>query len=169
MTDLFVLTADADALAVMNAVLARPGDLGIRPVSFRVDRHFGRDPGVVKDGPELARMKAPKREFSKVILLWDHQGSGWEPRFTPAESEARIQARLDGVSWKDHSCAIALAPELEAWLCQDSSAIARFLGVGERACSPPPISKRRSSGRSTRVTVAVPAQTTMNESLDWRI
>jgi hypothetical protein len=72
MTDLFVLTADTDTLAVMNAVLARPGDLGIRPVSFKVDRHVGRDPGVVKDGPELARMKAPKREFGKVILLWDH-------------------------------------------------------------------------------------------------
>ena len=135
MTDLFVLTADADALAVMNAVLARPVELGIRPITFKVDRHFGRDPGLVKDGPELVRMKAPKREFAKTILLWGYAGSGWERRYTPAQSEDRVQARLDGVTWKKHSRAVVLVPELEAWLCQDEAALARFPGVGTSSLS----------------------------------
>ncbi|MDP2998656.1 MAG: DUF4276 family protein [Bryobacterales bacterium] len=135
MTDLFVLTADTDTLAVMNAVLARPADLGIRPITFEVDRHFGRDPGVMKDGPELVRMRASKAKFDKVVLLCDYRGSGWERRRTPEDCERRLQERLDGVTWRDNSRAIVVVPELETWLCQDLPAVARYLGVNEAGLS----------------------------------
>lgn len=76
MKDLFVLTADLDALAVMRAVPGRPQAIGIRPISFEIDRHPMRDSGVVSTGPELVRLR--KTTFDRVLLLWDHHGSGWE-------------------------------------------------------------------------------------------
>jgi hypothetical protein len=135
MTDLFVLTADTDTLAVMNAVLARPADLGIRPITFKVDSHVEHDPGVMKDGPELVRMKASKAKFGKVVLLCDYRGSGRERRWTPEDCERRLQERLNGVTWRDNSRAIMVVPELETWLCQDLAALARYLGVNEAALS----------------------------------
>jgi len=135
MTDLFVLTADTDTLAVMNAILARPADLGIRPITFKLDRHVGHDPGVMKDGPELVRMKASKAKFGKVVLLCDYRGSGWERRWTPEDCERRLQERLNGVTWRGNSRAIMVVPELESWLCQDLSALARYLGVNEAGLS----------------------------------
>jgi hypothetical protein len=56
MKDLFVLTADADALALMSSILARHEALGIRLITFEVIRHPMKDAGVIKDGPETARM-----------------------------------------------------------------------------------------------------------------
>jgi hypothetical protein len=112
--DLMVLTADLDALAVIKEVLARPDSLGIRAIDFAVDRHTGRDAGMVQSGPELARRY--KSGFEKLILLWDHEGSGWERRATAELAEAAVLGRLDGVTWKDASAAIALRPELEEWL-----------------------------------------------------
>ena len=93
MKDLFVFTADADALAVIRGVLARPLAIGIRPVTYEVDRHTGRDPGMVKNGPELARMRVPKTAFEKLVLIWDHEGSGWEEK--PADrAREEIRTRL---------------------------------------------------------------------------
>jgi hypothetical protein len=62
MRDLFVLTADADMQVVFRALLARPSDLQIRPISFEVDRHPNRDSGVFRNGPELIRAK-PKADY----------------------------------------------------------------------------------------------------------
>ena len=54
MTDLFVLTADADMYAAMNQLLTnRQPSLGIRPIDFTVASYFKRDAGCRAHAAEL--------------------------------------------------------------------------------------------------------------------
>ena len=112
MKDLFVLTADSDAEAVMRSILVRHKALGIRPIEAKVMRFAGRDSGMVKEGPEIARALVKKSEYSHLILLWDHHGSGWDNRASEWALDA-IQQRLDGVTWAGRSAAIVAVPELK--------------------------------------------------------
>ena len=126
MKHLFVLTADTDAKVVMQAVLQRHQSLGIRPITFDVDRHTMCDSGVVKDGPELVRRK--KGKYEKVLLIWDHHGCGWE-RVAPEECMVKIQSRLDGVTWSNHSGTVIIVPELEEWLWHNQASLCRYLDI----------------------------------------
>jgi hypothetical protein len=126
MKDLFILAADSDMEALMRAVLARHRDLQIRPITFEVRRFFGRDSGMVTIGPEIARDLVNKNEYSRLILVWDHHGSGWHA-LDAGEAVARIQRRLDGVTWTDRSGAVVIVPELEEWLWGCPTSIARHL------------------------------------------
>jgi hypothetical protein len=129
MKDLFLLTADADALAFMKSILARHDALGIRPVTIEPIRHTMRDAGVIKDGPETARLY--KRTCRKALLLWDYHGSGHEHRLSPDDSAAKIQERLDGVTWIDNSGAVSVVPDLEESLWHSASAINVYFGVAQ--------------------------------------
>jgi len=131
MTDLFVLTADADALAVVRTVLARPQAINIRPITCEVDRHAGRDSGMARDGPELVRMRVQKAAFQKVILIWDHEGSGWEWK-SPEQARQEMQVRLNQVTWEDRSAAIVVVPEIEEWLWHNPASLAKHLAVGRQ-------------------------------------
>lgn len=131
MKDLFLLTADADAQAFMRSILARHEALGIRPITVETERHIMRDPGIIKDGPEMARMY--KGKYRKALLLWDFHGSGHEQRFSANESMAKIQERLDGVTWAEHSGVVVVVPELEEWLWHSTSAISTYFRVGQDA------------------------------------
>jgi hypothetical protein len=128
MRDLFVFTADADALAVVRAVLSRPKAIGIREIDFEVDRHVQHDPGMVTNGPEIVRMRVQKAACQNVLLLWDHHGSGWDQK-TPDEARKAIRLRLDQATWRDRSEAVVIVPELEEWLWHNPASIARRLGV----------------------------------------
>jgi hypothetical protein len=127
MKDLLVYTADADALALMRALLARPVALQIRAITFDIERHPQRDAGMVQSGPELARIK--KGRYHKALLIWDHHGSGRDHKQTPSEVEKDMQDRLDSVTWRDNSTVAVLVPELEHWLWFSESAIAKHCGV----------------------------------------
>lgn len=129
MKDLFLLTADADALAFMKSILSRHEALGIRPITFEHMRHPMRDSGVIKDGPETARLY--KGKCNKALLLWDYHGSGHEKRHSAEESAKKIQERLDGVTWSDNSGAVSVAPELEEWLWHSALSIAAYFCVGQ--------------------------------------
>jgi hypothetical protein len=126
MKDLFVLVADADMLAVFRALLARPDALGIRTVSFEVDRHTDRDPGVFGGGPEYLRLK-PKNDFRYFVIAFDHDGCGCNK--PAAECAATVQERLDSFTFKDRSMAVVIAPELEEWLWYDPPAITKSVEV----------------------------------------
>lgn len=125
MKDLFVLTADADAKAVMSSVLSRHNALGIRPVSFEVDRHPMRDSGVVNSGPELLRMK--KGFFNYVLLIWDYHGSG--KKILPIDSMEEVQKRLDNISWKNASATSIIIPELEEWIWHNEASLCKRFKV----------------------------------------
>jgi hypothetical protein len=122
MKDLLVYTADADAMAFMRSMLNRPQALGIRPISFDIERHPQRDAGMVQSGAELARMK--KGGYHRALLMWDHHGSGRDHKQTPEQVQADIQAKLDAYTWKDNSAVAVLMPELEEWLWFCENAVA---------------------------------------------
>lgn len=127
MKDLFVLTADSDMEALIGAVLGRHRDLHIHPISFEVRRFTGRDSGMVKEGPEIARVMVRKTEYSRLMLVWDHHGSGWHD-LDAGEAVTRIEQRLVGVTWADRSAAVVVVPELEEWLWHCPATVAQILG-----------------------------------------
>lgn len=120
MKDLLVYVADADAEAFLRSILNKPQALEIRPIDYKMIRHFGRDSGMVQSGAELARMH--KNDFQRALLILDHQGSGRE-RKPPEEIIHEIQTRLDRFSWSGRSAVVVLVPELEEWLWHAEKAI----------------------------------------------
>lgn len=128
MKDLFVLTADSDAEAALRSILVRHKDLGIRPIEVDVKRFPGRDSGMVREGPEIARAMVKKADYLHLILIWDHDGSGWHAR-DPKQAVAAIQQRLDGITWAKRSAAIVAVPEIEEWIWHCQSSMAKHLGV----------------------------------------
>lgn len=123
MKDLLLYVADADALGFMRSMLDRPAALGIRQVTFDIERHPQRDAGMIQSGAELARMK--KGSYRKAMLIWDHHGSGREHKLTPLQSAAQIQGKLDTFTWMDNSTVVVLVPELEQgiWHCVPAVAV----------------------------------------------
>ncbi len=127
MKDLLIYVADADALAFMRSTLEKHQALGIRAVSFDIERHPQRDAGMVQSGAELVRMK--KGLYNKALLMWDHHGSGRDHKQTPLQAASDIQGKLDSYTWSDNSCVAVLVPELEQWLWHCESAVAAHCGV----------------------------------------
>ncbi|MDR0702523.1 MAG: hypothetical protein LBF61_09000 [Azoarcus sp.] len=125
--DLLIYTADADAMAFMRAVLGKPQALGIRAISFDIERHPLRDAGMVQSGAELARMK--KGHYRKALLMWDHHGSGRDHRQTPQAVQQEIQEKLDAYTWENNSAVTVLLPELEQWLWFCENALAAYNGI----------------------------------------
>lgn len=129
MKDLFVWTADADAQAVMQQVLSRHQAMGTRAITFEVDRHVGRDSGMVKDGPELTQFK--KGSFARLLLLLDHHGSGKEKE--PVDAiQKQLSSRLDRVTWQDTHLVTIAVPELEEWLWHSPDALLKHLQIAEQ-------------------------------------
>jgi hypothetical protein len=127
MKDLLVYVADADALAFLRALLNRPQALGIRAVTFDIERHPQRDAGVVQSGAELTRMQ--KGRYQKALLICDHHGCGRDHRQSAREVEREIQGKLDSFTWENNSAVSVLVPELEEWLWSSRQALASHCGV----------------------------------------
>ncbi|MEO5339040.1 MAG: hypothetical protein H7837_00785 [Magnetococcus sp. MYC-9] len=128
MNDLFVWTADADAQAVMQQVLSRHQAMGIRAITFKVDRYSGRDSGMIKDGPELTRFQ--KNTFKRLVLLLDHHGSGREKESVETIHH-QLSARLDRVTWQGNHLAVMAVPELEEWLWYSEDAMLKCLSISK--------------------------------------
>ena len=127
MKDLLLLVADADIKAFLRALLTRPEALEIRGISSEIQRHQRRDSGMVADGPELVRNR--KGDFGKVLLIWDHHGSGRDHRQTPHLVARDIAGRLDGVTWSGNHAVAVLDPELEQWIWHCEPALAAHLKI----------------------------------------
>ncbi len=123
--DLFVVMEGRRDRAVMEAVLNRPYDLGIQPITYEFDLRFS---AVRTGGPDAGRER--RGEFRYVICLWDHQGSGEENK-PPSRVQGEVQARLNRNTLKGFSKALVIDPELEIWLWRDRTAIASILEVDE--------------------------------------
>lgn len=127
MKDLLIYVADADAQAFMNSVLNKPLALGIREITFDIERHPLRDSGMVQSGPELTRMK--KGRYQKALLTWDHHGSGRDHRQSPEQVRCEIQNKLDSYTWSGNSSVTILVPELEQWLWHSENALLSYCRI----------------------------------------
>jgi hypothetical protein len=121
MKDLLLYVADADAQAFMNSLLNKPLALGIRQITFDIERHPQRDSGMVQSGAELARMK--KSQYQKALLTWDHHGSGRDHRQSPEQVREEIQNKLDSYTFRGNSSVTIFVPELEQWLWYSENAL----------------------------------------------
>lgn len=116
--DLIVLVADKNMEYTIRAGLERSKSLGIRAVTFEVLQHVQRDGGVRSTGPELIRLR--RRSYSHALVVLDHEGSG--AKESPEELEARLDNELRPV-WGTDAKAIAIVPELEAWVWGSDNAL----------------------------------------------
>lgn len=127
MKDLPLYVADADALAFMKSTLFKHQALGIRPITFDIERHPLRDSGMVQSGAELTRLI--KGKYHKALLMWDHHGSGRDHKHSPEAVREDIQTKLDSYTWKDNSAVIILVPELEQWIWFCENALLDHYGI----------------------------------------
>lgn len=127
MKDLLFYVADADAAAFIKSLLEKPLALGIRDITFDIERHPQRDSGMIQSGPELARMK--KGDYQKALLAWDHHGSGRDHKQSPEQVSDEMQKKLDSYTWKNNSSVIIFVPELEQWLWYCESALLSYYKI----------------------------------------
>ncbi|NGZ28245.1 MAG: hypothetical protein G8345_15300 [Magnetococcales bacterium] len=125
MKDLLVLVADADAEAIMRAILERPQAMGIRPITFGIQRHPMRDSGVFTKGAELTRMW--KGNYQYVLVMFDYHGSGCTATVDKCLQE--VDSQLDRITWSGHYLVTILQPEVEEWLWQTKSSIEEFFNI----------------------------------------
>lgn len=127
MKDLLLYVADADAEAFIRSMLNKPEALGIREITFDIERHPLRDSGMVQTGAELARMK--KGKYKKALLAWDYHGSGRDHRMTPEDLCTDIQRKLDTFTWSENSAVVIFVPELEQWLWFSDNAMLAYYNI----------------------------------------
>lgn len=122
--DLLLVVPDKGIEQTFHGLLARPEALGIRPVTYDVRVHPGRDPGCYKTAHELAATSVSEARHVLVVfdLAWDGA-----PGDDPQALEADVVARLHD-TWGKRGRCVVIAPELEAWVWSDSPHVPKALG-----------------------------------------
>jgi hypothetical protein len=127
--DLIALVPGRDEQATLEGILSRPRALGIRQVSYAIDRHTGRDPGCRLRAVD--HMKSAIGLYRYAIVLFDHEGSGGEA-IPPCDLERQIEDALARSGWQERAACIVIEPELEAWVWSDSPNVDSELGWAGR-------------------------------------
>lgn len=124
--DLFLLVADADIEQTMRGLLGNPSRLGIRALEWDIRRHPDRDPGCARHSAAFLRLFC--KQYRHALIVFDHEGSGRESE-TREDLEQSLEDELVRNGWKPGSIgAIALEPEIEAWVWSPSVHVANVLG-----------------------------------------
>lgn len=110
----------------MVTLLSRPGDLGIRSISFVVERHMYHDAGCRTRCSDWLRRFINAYDYAIVVFDRDGCGSGG----TREEIQAEVESTLNINGWRDRCRAIVIEPELESWVWNSTQATARLLGWG---------------------------------------
>ncbi len=124
-TDLVVLVPDLDIAGTVECLLDRPASIGMRPVSFRIDRNLRRDSGCRSDAAE--RLRRFIRDHRYAIVVFDKHGSG-DPRERRESIRDDVERSLSRNGWEDRCKAIVVEPELEAWIWNGSRHVPEILG-----------------------------------------
>lgn len=126
--DLVVLAADKHISACVETLLReRRTELTIRAVSFDIHRHPHSDPGCRTGAAEFLRPFI--NGYRHALVVFDHRGCGSnEP---PDVIQREVESQLERNGWQEPR-AIAIAPEIEAWIWSPSRETARVLGWGNR-------------------------------------
>ncbi|MYH28494.1 MAG: hypothetical protein F4137_06465 [Acidobacteria bacterium] len=123
--DLVVLVPDLDLSGTVRCLLNRPESIGIRPVSFLVNRHLRRDAGCRTGAVE--RLREFIRDHRYALVMFDKDGSG-DPRDSRESIRDEVELRLSRNGWEDRCKAIVIEPELEAWIWNGSRHVPEVLG-----------------------------------------
>ena len=122
--DLLVLVADADIEQAVLGLMTRTESMGIRPCTYEIRRHPGRDPGCRVGAAQFLRPFS--RRFRYALVVFDRHGCG-----DPGSRESiqrRVEDDLRANGWANRSKALVIDPELEVWLWSQSAHVAEALG-----------------------------------------
>ncbi len=125
MKDLFVFVADKNMEFTLKGGLERPESLGIRPITFEIRQHPGRDGGMRTSGAQIMALEASR--FRNALMVFDYEGSG------ASESSQDLEARLDAAlsqQWGDRAKAIVIEPEVDIWMWGGDQVLATILRWG---------------------------------------
>jgi hypothetical protein len=122
--DLVVLTADKDANLGIGALLNRQVELGTRPFTFECVAHPKHDSGVFMSAHHFLRPFLRYFEYALVVL--DLEGCGQE-KLGRERVERRIRENLSVNGWDDRCKVVAIEPEPESWVWDDSLRITTVL------------------------------------------
>lgn len=114
--DLAVLAADLEIENAIRGLLLQAESLRIRPPSFDIDRHFGRDPGCRKHAAE--QLRPMLGHYRHALVVFDRVGCGSAKSREDIQTE--VEAQLDLNGWRGRAKAIVIDPELEAWIWNDT-------------------------------------------------
>jgi hypothetical protein len=129
-SDVIFLVADRNIEAAVQGLLSRTRSLAIRPTTFVIRTHPGKDPGCYGKAHEFLR--AFHRRYAYGIVIFDREGRGNDTQ--PRETlESEVEHRLAGTGWHDRARAIVLDPELETWVWSDSPHVDVALGWTQRS------------------------------------
>lgn len=130
--DLVALVADNDIKAVLLALLRRPQDLGIHPIAILprdVPVHYRHDSGCLREAEGFLRPFHP--EYRYALVVFDYSGCGKES--DPVETvEEKVRTMLSRSGWNNRCAAVAIDPEIEAWIWIDSPEVEQSLGWPSR-------------------------------------
>ncbi len=125
MIDLVCIVADKNIEATLSSLLSRSQALGIRPITWEIHVHPGKDPGCFHHASELLRGFRTTANHALVIL--DHD---WEsnPEETAEELERQLEDKFQLEEMAGWSVPVVIDPELEIWIFSDSPHVALALG-----------------------------------------
>lgn len=126
--DCIILAADNDIRAAVEGLLSRPQAIPMRAITYEIIVHPQRDPGVRTRSKPLLWPYRNTHAYALAIL--DHEGSGAGTSSAP-ELEMQIEATC-AADWSDRIRAIAIEPEVEAWIWSDSPEVDAVLGWNGR-------------------------------------
>lgn len=127
--DLVVLVADSDAMRTIEAMLARPTELGIRPIRYVVRQESGHDAACrIRAADNLREVHYL---FHHALVVFDHHGCSSSAPRERIQDEVTTRLRING--WGDRARTIVIEPELEAWAWGDTAHLAGALGWDERS------------------------------------
>jgi hypothetical protein len=109
----------------LRGLLSRPQSLGLREISWDLYVHPERDPGCFLRSHHFLRPFVHK--YSHALVLFDRDGCGQESLDRGA-LEQQVESRLFEAGWGTRASAVAIDPELEIWVWNDSPHVATALG-----------------------------------------
>lgn len=127
--DLVVLTPGKDDSSAIGAMLDRYAALGIRPITFELQQHPGRDAGCRGNASEFLRRE--RNRFRHALVVFDLEGCGAEA-MSREQLETEVDRALAASGWSDRAAAVVIDPELEVWVWANSPHVAQVLGWQDR-------------------------------------
>lgn len=127
--DLVILAAGKNESEIVRTVAEqRQASLGIRAIRCSVLNHPRRDPGCLRESPQI--LQTYLNRAARAVVVFDWEGSGRENR-TASELEDEVTTMLEATGWVNRCAVVVIAPELEAWLWTGSPHVSRTLGWGD--------------------------------------
>ena len=125
MTDLIVLCADKKIQASVQAILARPQAIRIRPITYIVEVMVGKnDPGCFNN--PHGYLKPRRSESDHALVVFDRQWDG-APDISAVEMEQAVCDKLRPM-WGQSCGVVVIDPELEVWAWSNSPHVDEVLG-----------------------------------------